>query len=124
MERPPIKDKAILAYVEYLEAELKIYKESPLVSSYLSTLTFIETTDQSIIDKADTMLSVENKPIFEMAHKYNIEKIPYFEQLKWLRKEMSPEQVKELDTKLTEHRIAKKTRMNIAEKIALNGTEK
>jgi hypothetical protein len=112
--------KDALLRIDELEGQLKIYTESPFVESYISTLTFINSTDKNIIDKVDDMMTVDNKVIFEMAHKYQTEKIPYFEQLDWLRKKMSPEQVEELENKVNEIRV-KKQRIGTAEKMAMNG---
>jgi len=56
-----------------------------------------------------------------MAHRFLLEKTPYLEQLKYIRKEMSPEQALELEDKVKEKAIG------LAEKIAIskrNGTAK
>ena len=105
--------KDALVRISELETELSIFKESPLVNSYLSTLTFINKIDKQIKDKDIDIFNAENKPIFEMAHKYQTEKIPYLEQLEWLRNKMSPEQQKEANEKI------KHDNLGIAEKIAL-----
>jgi len=106
--------KDALVRISDLETELRQFKESPLVNTYLSTLTFINATDRSINEESDRMFTVENKPLFEMAHKYQTEKIPYLELLEWIRNKMSPEQQKELNEKI------KHETLGIAEKIALN----
>jgi hypothetical protein len=121
MEYPKsLKDAIVL--IDELRAELKKYTESPFVDSYLSTLTFINNTDKDITEKSGELFTIDNKVLFEMAHKYQIEKIPYFEQLEWLRSKMSPEQASELDEKITTQRI-KKSRVNIATQIAINGAK-
>lgn len=115
MDKPVIKDKTILAYVEEIENELKIFKESPYVNSYLALYGQIENWNQQLRDIKINLHGEATEKAFERAHKYFTEQKPYFEQLEYLRKLMTPEQQKELEEKM------KTQKLGMAEQIALNG---
>ena len=123
MERPSLQKctPEVRQYIEQLESDLKKFNESPLVDSYLATLQFLNNIDSQIINGHIDIFDNDNKPKFEMAHRFLLEKTPYLEQLKYIRKEMSPEQALELEDKVKEKAIG------LAEKIAIskrNGTAK
>ena len=113
MERPLKIPKDILPYLEYVEAKLRQYEESPLITAYISTLTFVNRLCKQIYTQEVDIFDPENKPIFEMAHKFQTELLPYLETLDEIRKKMTPEQQKELAEKI------KIDNLRPAEKIAL-----
>lgn len=115
MERPIIKDKGALAYVEYLENRLKVYEQSPYVSSYLSLAQTIDNWNKQLFEHQINILNVEDKPKFEMAHKFLTEQKPYIEQLEYLRKLMTPEEQREIAKKKSIENVG------VAEKMAMNG---
>ena len=91
MERPPIKDKSVLAYVEYLESKFK----SPYYNSYTACKTTIDRWNAQLMKREIDIFDSENKSIFDMAHKFLTEQKPYLEQLEYLSKLITPEEVKE-----------------------------
>ncbi len=48
MEKPIIKEKAALAYIEYLEGELALFKKSPNVESYLTVYNQVRSFNQQL----------------------------------------------------------------------------
>lgn len=103
----------LLARIKEQDEELRKFKESPLASSYLSCLKTIERWNKQLYDKEIDIFNIEDKPKFDMAHKYLTEQKPYIEQLEYLRKLMTPEQQKELAEKV------KYENLGLAEKLAL-----
>jgi len=101
MKRPAkIKDEDVLAYIDFLEAELRVFTESPLIQAYLSTLNFLNKIDAQIIEREIDIFAEKSKPQFEMAHKFLTEKQAYLEQLEYLRAAMTPEKQKQLRKEL------------------------
>ena len=103
----------LLNYIASLEGELKKFKESPYVNSFLSCYRTIENWNRQLSENEIDIFNVEDKAKFDMAHKYLTEQKPYIEQLEYLRKLMTPEQQKELAEKV------KYENLGMAEKIAL-----
>ncbi len=115
MKKPSnIKDKDALKYIKYLEDELSLFTNSPLVASYMSTLTFLNRMNKQIIDKEIDIFDEKAKPKFEMAHKFLTEKQPYLEQLEYIRALMTPDKQKELQ------REVEIANLNMAERLALS----
>lgn len=131
MNKPQIKDKAIIAYVEYLEGKLKKFEESPIVNTYLTILRQVNSFNEqlSLRESEKTMedgqkvkvqegfidlFSDKDDKSFDRAWKYLNEAELLIEQLDKLRKKMTPEQQREL---LEQEKIAN---LGIAEKLALN----
>ena len=115
MDKPKgIKDKNALEYIEYLEAELLQYTDSPLLESYLSTLTFLNRVNRQIIANEIDIFEEKVKPKFEMAHKFLTEKQPYLEQLEYIRALMTPDKQKELKKAVSHQNLP------YAERLALN----
>jgi len=112
MKRPQIKDKSALAYIEYLEDRLQLYEKSPFVKSYLTVLGQInDWNDQLTIKKIETsegdkflgkinLFADASSKEFDRVHKYFTEMKPYFEQLAYLRKQMTTEEKNELTKEL------------------------
>lgn len=113
MERPSIKAGPVLDYVEYLEKKIELYEKSPYSSSYLACKKTIDRWNNQLLDTEISILEAEQKPMFDMAHKYLTEQKPYIDQLEYLRGKMSPEDKKAADE------IQKTENLGIAEKLAV-----
>jgi len=114
MKKPSnIKDKDALKYIKYLEDELVQYTSSPLLASYLSTLSFLNRVNRQIIENEINIFDEKAKPRFDMAHKFLTEKQPYLEQLEYIRALMTPELQKELQKEIAI------SNLNMAERLAL-----
>jgi hypothetical protein len=115
MKKPSkIKDREAVKYIAYLEDELFQYTNSPLLASYLSTLTFLNRVNKQIIEKEIDIFDEKAKPRFDMAHKFLTEKQPYLEQLEYIRALMTPNKQKELQKEI------EILNLNMAERLALN----
>lgn len=138
MERPPIKDKAIIAYVEDLEAQLSAISSSPYYSTYITIKNQIDSFNDQLTIKdpikrkifvEDTLEEVEITPgkidlfadkdskEFDRAWKYLLEASDLNKKLDELRKLLTPEESKKAE------KAAKDKSLNLAEKIALNNAK-
>ncbi len=117
MEKPKKIPKDVAPYVEYLEERVKKFESSPYVTSYISLLNQIDNWNKQLSDKPIDLFAESTDKSFDRAHKYFTEQTPYFEQLAYLRKQMSPEEKVEVEAVVRK----KKERIAIAEKIAQNG---
>jgi len=115
MQKPNLKNtpKEVQEYIGYLEKNLSQFTDSPYLNSYLACWHTIENWNSQLQGKSIDIFNTEEKPKFEMAHKYLTEMKPYIEQLEYLRKLMTPEQQKELSEKI------KMENVGLAEKLAL-----
>ncbi len=113
MEKPIIKAGPVLDYVNYLENKLGLYEKSPYSSSYLACKTTIDRWNEQLMETEISLLDSEQKPMFDMAHKYLTEQKPYIDQLEYLRGKMSPDDKKAADE------IQKTQSLGIAEKLAV-----
>jgi len=109
MERPVIKDKNALAYVEYLESQLADIKSSPYVDSYEALKKVVDSWNKKIKDltEIDTD-SADAKAII----KYLSVQKTYLEQLEYFKSKMSPDDRKAIEKKMRES-------AGIAERMAL-----
>jgi hypothetical protein len=117
MDRPVIKDKAVSAYVEFLESELLKFKSSPYVFTYLTVLTQIDNFNEQLTTKKIDLFADKDAREFDRSWKYMLESVDMIKKLDELRKLMSPENVKELEEKV------KFEKLGIAEKIALKSAK-
>ena len=134
MERPPIKDKAIIAYVEDLEAQLSAISSSPYYSTYITIKNQIDSFNDQLTIKEpikrkifveDTLEEVEITPgkidlfadkdskEFDRAWKYLLESVDLNKKLDELRRLFTPEEAKKAD------KLLKDQSLGLAEKIAL-----
>jgi len=113
MEKPIIKDKVVQAYVDELEEKLRKYEESPYCNSYLALLYQIEAWNSQLVDTPIDLFGDRENKEFDRAHKFFTEQRPYFEQLDYLRKLMTPETQIELQKKI------KNQKLGMAEKLAM-----
>lgn len=134
MERPPIKDKAIIAYVEDLEAQLSAISSSPYYSTYITIKNQIDSFNDQLTIKEpikrkifveDALEEVEITPgkidlfadkdskEFDRAWKYLLESVDLNKKLDELRRLLTPEETKKAD------KLLKDQSLGLAEKIAL-----
>jgi hydroxypyruvate isomerase len=107
MKRPPIKDKAILEYVEFLEAEKKEQDEQlkkilhdPRIDIYVNMKKAV-THWAKELGKCDiSMLNEEDKPKFEMAHKFATEVGAYTKEIMAIHKDLTADQKAEAEKAL------------------------
>lgn len=114
MERPVIKEKAALAYVEYLEGELNKFKASPYLTTYITILTQISNFNEQLTEKKIDLFADKEAKEFDRGWKYMLESVDMIKKLDELRKLMSPEEQKELQKQI------ELKGLGTAEKIALN----
>jgi predicted nucleic acid-binding Zn ribbon protein len=135
MERPPIKDKAVLAYVQSLEKKLEAYEKSPYVSTYIAIKGQIDDWNNQLTIGVETEIVVNEglddecvrtfvpgkidlfapalHKEFERAFKYFSESPVLIKSLKELRDMMTPEEKEDVAKKLTAN-------LGAAEKLALD----
>jgi len=121
MTKPNLKyvPKEIEQYIEFLEEELEKFLSSPYLDSYRACMNTIQSWNRQLTAQEIDIFNVEDKPKFEMAHKYLTEQKPYIEQLEYLRSLMNPMQQREIMKNIENKKLG------IAEKIALkNGNAK
>lgn len=93
---------------EHLKELLKIYEESPFESSYIACKSTIENFNKQLSEKEINIFDIEDKPKFEMAHKYLTEIDGYLASLDKIRSRMNPEIAKDLDKKAKQAKIDEK----------------
>jgi hypothetical protein len=110
MEKPSPKasSKELCEYINYLEDELSVYKDSPYEDSYIALRTKITEWNEELRTKAISLFADKDQKEFDRAHKFFSEQKPYFEQLKYLRIEMGPQKTESADRKLKEGASAEK----------------
>lgn len=116
MEKPDlkgIKDKKVLAYIDYLETQLSIFTESPYVDSYLSIKKVIDKGNKQIADKDIDLFSDEGQKQYKSIQKFTNELNGLQEQMDIFRGKMNPAQVRELKARM------EKDNLGLAEKMAL-----
>lgn len=108
MERPAIKDKAILAYVEHIEKKLEAFEFSPYAKTYMTLLKQIESfneqlTIKKIVKKIEgenvemvqgfiDLFGDSNDKSFDKSWKFFGDAISLHETLDKLRAKMTPEE--------------------------------
>lgn len=113
MEKPIIKDKSVMAYVDYLESRLKVFTDSPYITPYLTLTKVVDAFNKKIGETSIDILL--DDPTLT---KYLSSQKKYLEQLDDFKKKMSPEDRKSLEERM-------RSSAGIAERIALdekNGT--
>ncbi len=123
IERPVIKDKAVLAYVEYTESKLKIFESSPVAETYLTVYFQIKSFNAQLklgqpkieIKEGGVTVNLQEGFVDLFAGKDD----KSFDRTKWyfenilslnktlleLRKLMTPEEIKEVDTIVLENGV-------------------
>jgi len=117
MEKPIIKDKAILLYVEHIEKELSIFKNSPNVESYLTIYNQVRSFNEQLkLGEAKTIISEDGISVTVQEGFVDLfasKDDKSFDRTKWyfenilqlnktlveLRKLMSPAEIKSLEKK-------------------------
>jgi hypothetical protein len=93
---------------ETLKTLLKVYEDSPFESSYMACLTTIENFNRQLTSESINIMDIEDKPKFEMAHKYLTELDGYLSTLDKIRGKMNPDIAKNLDAKAKQSKIDQK----------------
>jgi len=134
MEKPNIRDKAIQAYVDSLEAELEKYKKSPYLDTYLTLAEQLNNFNSQLKIRKEKII-VDGNPVeieagvvdlFGDAKDKSFDRVKWYfdnmlalnKQLDEIRKLMTPEDVKELVEK------EKMAKLGIAEQMALKSKDK
>jgi hypothetical protein len=121
MEKPSlagVKDEKVLAYIDYLESELKIFTESPHVDSYLSIKRVIDSGNEQIAENKINLFTEKGQEDYKTIGKFTSELKKLEDHLEYLRLKMNPSQKKQLEAKVKEDSLG------MAEKIALNGRKR
>jgi hypothetical protein len=115
MEYPKtLKDAIVL--IDELRAELKKYTESPYLTAFNANRKFMEDNCEKIQNNMLDYSEPENKPIWEVRHKFLTEIQPYLENDEFLRNKMSPEQKRELEKEEKFNQLDIATKMAIKNK--------
>lgn len=129
MDKPTIKDKAVQAYVESLEAELEKYKRSPYLKTYITLSNQLDNFNDQLKIRKDKII-VDGNPVEVEAGVVDLfadGKDKSFDRVKWyfdnmlslnkqlddLRKLMTPEDNKKLQE------AEKLGKLGLAEKLAM-----
>lgn len=89
--------------------KLKYYEQSPFVSSYEATYSTIERFNEQLKHNEIDIFNINDKPRFEMAHKYLTELDGYLTTLEKIRERMSPEEKKAVDAANKNHKKSETT---------------
>lgn len=118
MIRPAsIKDKQAIEYIEYLENELKVYKESPLVDTYFAIQSQIKFWNSQLTDRQIDLFADKDSKEFDRAWKYLLEATDVLKKMDELRKLMTPKQKEETDKpKMVNGSVAEKYIFNTSGK--------
>ncbi len=121
MDRPKIKEKDVLAYVEYLEQQLEVFLQSPFKATYITLKSQIDSfNEQLTIGIPETKsIEIEGKPHelvwtpgkidlfadknakeFDRAYKYLGDCGSFANTLAELQKKLTPEERKDIEAKL------------------------
>lgn len=93
MERPEIKDKKVLEYVEDLERQLKNFQaETTIAKSYVASKRFIDGINQVVYAVQMDIRSISNKDdkVIDRASKFMDNILEYNEKLKKLEAMVNP----------------------------------
>ena len=134
MEKPIIKDKAIIAYVEHLELQLSNILSSPYYSTYVTIKGQIDSFNEQLTIKEPTKVKVfvgdvleevnitpgkidlfadKDSKEFDRAWKYLLESVDLSKKLDELRKLLTPDETKKAE------KLLKDKNIGLAEQIAL-----
>ena len=119
MIRPKvIKEKSSLEYIEYLEAQLKMFTESPYADSYLSIKRFVDSGNKQIASKEIDLFTDEGQKDHKSISKFASQLKDLFAQMDFYRAKMNPSEQRRLDERL------KESNLGVAERIALHSKHK
>jgi hypothetical protein len=113
VERPKIKDAAVLAYVEHLEIQLNKFLKSPYAPTYMAILKQIEDWNAQLQKNKIDLFADKDAKEFDRSWKYFMEAVEVLERLDKMRKLMTPEETKEAD------KLLKDKNIGLAEQMAL-----
>lgn len=91
--------------IKELEDKLARFEKSPLKNAYLSVLETMTTWFEQIKTSKINITDSEDKPKFEMVHKFFTELMFYLETLDKIRAKMTPAESKELEGGAVEEMI-------------------
>ena len=115
MIRPKtIKDKYCLEYIEYLEAQLKMFTESPNVESYMSIKRIVDAGNKQIAAREIDLFTDEGQKDHKAISKFASQLKEYESQMEFFRGKMNPQQMRILNEKMKEDNLG------VAERIALH----
>ncbi len=100
MEKPVIKDRAALAYVEYLENKLSIFEKSPYVNTYTAIRLQVEDWNIQLREKKIDLFADKEAKEFERAFKYFMEASDVLDRLDKMRGKMTADEIKDLNKKI------------------------
>lgn len=116
MKRPASKDKDLNAYADFLEEQLKKILADPRVDIYVNMKKAVIHWAQELGKCDISMLNEEDKPKFEMAHKFATEVGAYTKEIMAIHKDLTTDQKAEADARLM-------SETGIVEKMALKNAK-
>lgn len=117
MDRPASKDKALNAYVDFIEAKLKKFTESPYCVPYVTLKMVVDKGNEKIRALDIDFMSPDAEDVMGAIEKFVSKAKVYSEQLEHFRNKMSPLERKEVEAKMQED-------APLAEKMALAADKK
>lgn len=100
MEKPIIKDKNALAYIDYLENKLRIYTDSPYTPSYISIKKIVDSINFQIQKIDINIESEDSDKQFKNITKFAAQLQDYSEQLDFFKSRMNPDDVARANEKV------------------------
>jgi len=93
MERPPIKDKAVLAYVEYLEGQLK----TPYADAFISLKRMVDNGTVQMKNIEFDVFTPEGETKFKQAAKFTSQLKDWYSEMEYFKSKMSPDEIKKVN---------------------------
>lgn len=116
MEKPPIKDKAVQAYVNYIEDKLNKFTSSPYCDQYITLKRIVDSSNNKIRNLDIDFASDEADKLLSAVEKWVTKQKLYSEQLEYFYNKMTPPERKDVEQKMKEE-------AGLAERIALSEKE-
>jgi hypothetical protein len=112
MEKPnlkSVKDKDVIAYIEYLEKMLEKFSNSPYADSYISTKKILDDWNKQLSEHRIDIFNADDAKKFSMVKTFLKEQKFYTEQIEYYKSKMTASEVKSADDRiLAEGAIAEK----------------
>ena len=110
-----MQEKALQKKLEELENEnaellskLKVYTDSPLETAYTAAVNTVNKYCEQCSKENVNLFDIEDKPKFEMVHKFMVELGLYLNTIDKIRSKMNPEIAKAIDKKTKQAKFDEK----------------
>lgn len=97
--------QSLLQENQDLKDKLKIYEESPHEIAYRAATNTVNKLSEQLKDKHIDLFNSEDKPKFEMMHKFLTELTFYLDTIDKIRAKMNPEIAKQIDKQAKQEKL-------------------